>query len=222
MSDHQPFIPAELDEAGLPANQFRVLCHLWRRGETYSNAATIAKVCRLKRDTVFECLAELERGGYINRTPRPGQTTIIQPAPIRGTGKDINPPRLGGQEVSRSGGQHPSRLGGHKGNPIKAIPRREESAPLALEIPDPLPFPSDAFRNAWSDWQQHRKEIKKPLTPTSTKQQLRNFAEMGEARSIAAIRHTIGNGWQGIREPDAPRGTAPPKPRDFRSDQVGI
>lgn len=85
-----------------------------------------------------------------------------------------------------------------------------------------LPFTSGAFGEAWNDWKQHRVEIKKKLTPTSIKQQLANFAEWGESRSIAAIRHTIGNGWQGLREPDAPINSAPPRNRDLRSDQVGI
>jgi hypothetical protein len=90
------------------------------------------------------------------------------------------------------------------------------------QTPPPLPFSSAAFAEAWEDWKQHRKEIKKPLTFTSTKQQLQNFAAWGEVRSIAAIRFTIGNGWQGIREPDAPRNSAPARTRDLRSDQVGI
>jgi len=66
----------------------------------------------------------------------------------------------------------------------------------------PLPFPSPEFASAWADWQQHRKEIKKPLKPTMIRAQLATFAEWGEARSIAAIRHTISKGWQGLREPD--------------------
>jgi len=61
---------------------------------------------------------------------------------------------------------------------------------------------TDTFREAWSDWEQHRREIKKPLTPTSIKQQLRQFQEIGHERSIAAIRFTVGKGWQGIEEPN--------------------
>ena len=66
-----------------------------------------------------------------------------------------------------------------------------------------LPFASVEFKATWSDFEQHRNELKKKLTPTARKQIFADFAEWGEARAIAAIRHTIGKGWQGIREPDA-------------------
>jgi hypothetical protein len=65
-----------------------------------------------------------------------------------------------------------------------------------------LPIQSEAFREAWLLWCQHRTEIKKPLKPTSCDQQLKQLAEWGEARAIAAIRYTVAKGWQGIQEPD--------------------
>jgi hypothetical protein len=61
-----------------------------------------------------------------------------------------------------------------------------------------LPFSSDEFREAWNDWEQHRREIKKPLTPTSTEHQLKTLASIGEAEAIAAIHRSISNGWTGI------------------------
>lgn len=65
-----------------------------------------------------------------------------------------------------------------------------------------LPFDSNEFRESWTDWIKHRREIKKPLTPTSTKQQLAKLAAMGETRAMQAIVHTVANGWVGLREPD--------------------
>jgi len=215
-----PFIPAWLDDAGLTPAQFRVACHIYRRGDSFSNAATIAKTCRLKRDTVFEALSHLETAGFIKRTSRPGQTTLIEPVPFEGMGSD-NPSRLGGREVSRLGGQDPSRLGGHKGNPIKDIPLRKVPKEL-FPISESLPFLSNEFKTAWESWEKHRREIKKKLTPESIQQQFKKFASMGEARSIAAINHSVANGWQGIFEPKAEPGTAPTKTRELRSDQVGI
>jgi hypothetical protein len=61
-----------------------------------------------------------------------------------------------------------------------------------------LPFSSDEFRKAWSEWEQHRREIKKPLTPTSIRKQLEDLAKMSEAESIAAMHRSIASGWQGI------------------------
>ena len=79
-----------------------------------------------------------------------------------------------------------------------------------------LPFNTEAFARTWSDWVSHRVEIKKPLTATSVKQQLSKFVDWGEPRSIAAINHTIANGWVGLREPDGDRTNKyPPIPEDF-------
>ena len=74
---------------------------------------------------------------------------------------------------------------------------------------DKPPFPPcldcDEFREVWTAWIAHRKEIKKPLTPTSIGQQLRKLSEWGLSRAIEAIRHSIANGWQGIFEPPSNR-----------------
>ena len=195
--NHDPFIPSSLDESGLQAAPFRVLCHLWRRGKTFSNAATIASICRMKRNTVFQSLSDLEKAGFIRRTPRPGQTTLIEPVPFGDTGGNDDPSRLGIRGVTRLGIQDPSRLGIHKGTPTKAIPLRQSKEAAFPE----LPFSSDQFKEAWSNWRQHRKEKKIPITPTSTKMQFKKLSVMGEARAIAAINHSTAEGYQGIYEP---------------------
>ena len=97
-----PFIPAWLDELDLRPAAFRVYCHLWRRGTTHSSTSTIAKVCRIKRDTVFQILGELEKAGLLEKTIRPGQTSLILPTPSNGvtpkegvttqTGQHLPPP----------------------------------------------------------------------------------------------------------------------------------
>jgi hypothetical protein len=82
---------------------------------------------------------------------------------------------------------------GQEGNPLKGIHLRVSNKE---EIE--LPFSSDVFREAWTDWEQHRREIKKPLTPTSTRKQLEDLAKMSEGEAIAAMHRSIANGWQGI------------------------
>lgn len=66
----------------------------------------------------------------------------------------------------------------------------------------PLLLSTDAFAEAWRAWLQHRREIKKPITPGSQteREQLKTLEAWGEARAIAAIRYTIFKGWQGLRE----------------------
>lgn len=76
-----------------------------------------------------------------------------------------------------------------------------------------LPFSSPDFSLFWGNWLQHRQEIKKPLTPTSAKQQLEKLKDIGEARSIAALKHSMANGWQGIFEPDPSKTPPTPPPK---------
>jgi len=66
----------------------------------------------------------------------------------------------------------------------------------------PLPFDSPDFVLFWENWEQHRKEKKAKLTPTARNQQLEKLKDMGEHRAIAALKHSLANGWTGIFEPE--------------------
>lgn len=72
-----------------------------------------------------------------------------------------------------------------------------------------MPFSSPEFAEAWSDWIAHRKEKRAPIKPTMAKSQFKKFAEWGETRSIAAIRYSIFNGWQGMFEPTPGKSNSP-------------
>jgi hypothetical protein len=75
----------------------------------------------------------------------------------------------------------------------------------ALVFPESLDCPE--FKAAWSKWEKHRREIRKRLTPESIESLLKKLDGWGLARSLAAIDHTVSNGWQGLREPEKPNGT---------------
>ena len=80
----------------------------------------------------------------------------------------------------------------------------EPSAPVAskkAEIPIPALLDTPEFRTVWADWEQHRREKKQTITPTTRNRQLKNMAEIGVVRAIAAIEESISQGWQGIYEP---------------------
>lgn len=87
----------------------------------------------------------------------------------------------------------------------KAPTKKQENSP---EIPKALD--TEGFRQAWELWQTHRKEIRKPLKPTTTKLQLAKLESMGPHRAIAAIRYSIEKGWQGIYEPENSNGSFAP------------
>jgi hypothetical protein len=62
------------------------------------------------------------------------------------------------------------------------------------------------FRKSWAEWLEYRKQIKKPLSPLSQQKQLNKLKFWGSARAVAAINHSIANGWIGIFEPQGENG----------------
>ena len=97
-------------------------------------------------------------------------------------------------------------------------PKKRKSFDVsAIEIPEALN--TAGFLNAWDRWCDHRREMKKPLTKTSTEHQLKELAGMGESRAIAALHHSVKNGWQGIYEPTktATASEVPSGPRSWRN-----
>jgi len=71
-----------------------------------------------------------------------------------------------------------------------------------------LPFDSAEFAAAWGEWCQARREQKKPLTPTVAHRQLLQLSDLGQRRALAALRHSVTCGYQGIFEPKTGNGSA--------------
>ena len=124
---------------------------------------------------------------------------------------------------------------GPKADPTKPIPNTQEEEAASGESPSasksgkakpsgfdpsnvelPPPLRTDRFREAWREWITHRREIRKKLTPTATAKQIKQLADWGEDRAVAAIEHTVAMGWTGLREPDSAttrNGSPPPPPK---------
>jgi len=58
-------------------------------------------------------------------------------------------------------------------------------------------FPSWLNKEKWEEWTQHRKEIKKKMTPMTIKKQLQ-FLSLHQKDHIKIINRSIMNGWQGL------------------------
>lgn len=101
--------------------------------------------------------------------------------------------------------QHGGQAAGGEAPPSGQRGRTGKRATANDAVP-PIPSTLDTspFREAWALWQQHRRERRQALTPTATAQPLADVANLGEARAVAAIRHSIASGYQGIyeRKPD--------------------
>ena len=134
------FVHSSLDDAGLTANEFRVYCHLARRsgnaGDAFPSAQSIADVCRIHKDTVWDVLRSLERRGMVCRKPRVGMSTVYvlttpdqwtQDAPPETEGYPSDSPTgNGGVGPTGNGGVGPTGNGGvlgysTEGSPLKSI-----------------------------------------------------------------------------------------------------
>jgi hypothetical protein len=76
----------------------------------------------------------------------------------------------------------------------------KEETKSKLEVMDVLPFGSDAFLTAWTDWLTYKKEKKQKLTPKTKEMQLRTLGAKTELEAINMINQSIGNGWTGLFE----------------------
>lgn len=97
-----------------------------------------------------------------------------------------------------------------------ASPKEKEEGALEKKanfmefIPMSLKCRND-FMDAWTDWCEYRKQIRHSLVESTAIQQLKKMDAWGATRSVAAIRHTIENGWQGLFEPvSKPQSSAKP------------
>jgi hypothetical protein len=84
-------------------------------------------------------------------------------------------------------------------------PRKKAAAFDPLSIP--LPHRS-GFATAWSEFVQHRREIKAPLTPTATKRILASLGAVNEAIACEALGKSVRHGWRGV----FPESAAPQQP----------
>lgn len=215
-----------LDDANLTTEEFRVMAHVCRRcgdeengRQCDSSIPKMAKICRLNPATVRDIIVRMVEWKWLERIERPGRTTIHvarfpDPSSFKGGVQhqdrgmvSRDPSGLKGGDLSDLKGGDPSELKGDEVNPpsepIKGTQRVSNPRAAKDEIVMSLPFPSEEFAEAWRSWLQHRKEMRKPVTPSSAAKQLVKLKAMGEKRAIAAINHSIEKGWQGIFEPSA-------------------
>lgn len=62
----------------------------------------------------------------------------------------------------------------------------------------PSPFGSLEFKTAWHEWEKFRRELKKKLTESTAKKQLKFLGARAENEAIEIINQSITNGWTGL------------------------
>lgn len=93
-----------------------------------------------------------------------------------------------GKEVGRASAREATDT-----EPPKPAPK---PVPKPAHIPESLDTPE--FRQVWETWRQHRKEIRKKLTPTTEKRQLAKASQYTPEEAAWVINLSIQNGWQGL------------------------
>jgi len=215
----------------LSARAKGVLCYLKSHLDGYElSKEAVLRSFTEGRDALQQALKELKTHGYLQiekipngwrwsvsdrgqhadfqSTENPQETDPNAPVPSKMT----NPV----QHTENPQGQHTE-------NPSfptidENTNKKKKRTPPAEAAGTSLPH-GRALAKAWEDWCQHRKEIRKKLTPTSIKQQLRKLGSMREVEAVKMIEYTISMGWQGLREPEVARGgprterALPPPPK---------
>lgn len=150
------FVHSALDDAELSPVDFRIYCHLSRRagsGTAFPAAESIAKVCKINRDTVWASLARLEARGMVERVNRQGTSNVYlltKPSKWKPSGKEgvaerrgLHPAETKG--LPPSGKEGPLRISplskSKEGNPLCSFSKPNEHAlpdqeALEEEFPD--------------------------------------------------------------------------------------
>lgn len=89
--------------------------------------------------------------------------------------------------------------------------------------PDTVPFPAELetpeCRKAVDDWLEHRRQRREPATPLALEKLLKAWASSGPAQFIAAMDHSIAQGWLSVHAPKQSYGRGPP-PNDDKEAAI--
>lgn len=141
------FIHSSLDDAGLDPFEFRVYAHLARRGAIEGNAfaglRSIAKICKMNKDTANKAVLELMARKMIKRTLIRKQPTYYLTPPSQWVSPETGHPTV------RNEGTPSVRPEGTKGNPIKEIPPKAPRGGGVCESESKRMIGFDSF---WSEY----------------------------------------------------------------------
>ena len=206
-------LPNMYDDAGLDVYAFRLLAHYVRVGNCYESIRTTAKKCNMSHPTVIRARDTLAAKGFIQIQDQEKFDTlrieVVNMWSENFTRYDKNEvdqvvetlngvvERLngGGSLVERGGREIESKKEPVKKNHNKKEPIKNKPS---WNIPNNLYQPD--FVQAWEDFQQHRKEIKKKLTPLAGSRTLNKLSKYPVDVAIQMLEQSIENGWTGVFE----------------------
>lgn len=184
-----------------------------------------------KPDTAYRLLRQLEAAGVIELSHTPSITLVRLTDKGRtwnraADGSEKYPSMVGKKsEVGRKNiraGSEKSPTNQDTSNQDTNHEEQGASAPRARSKFDPLAAkPGSVSDEVWADWCRHRREIRKPLTATTCKQQERLLANHPNPDAVISL--SIANGWTGLFPEKIAHGTGSshrPASRPSAVDQV--
>ena len=194
-----------------------LLCYCWREGYIPADSSAIAQLCGCHDLAIIEpCLllfSDSEESGKLihKRLEKEREKQNEHRKERAEAGKKGAESRWGNKKPTRK--KKDSSANGSANGSAIVLPMAKNSSStssstssselISTYVDMDLPFQSADFALFWRNWIQHRKEMKKPLTPTSHKSQLAFLAGMTEGKAIASLKQSMQQGWQGIFEPDS-------------------
>lgn len=210
-------------------------------GECWPSVTTLAEKCDLSRQSVIDQIHDFEGMGWlrvirghgrsnryrlsipVNDFDQSTGTTSQPPLPPVVNGIDhhqstrlttpVNAVDPNRQEPSGESSKEPPRTVAKKATILKP-----ESNPIAI----PPQLAGEDFEKAWHEWADYRRQMKlKAYLPIGAQKLLAELSAIGKDRAIAAINHSIAQGWQGIHEPKSINGKPAPAPTIKPTDPAG-
>lgn len=186
------FIPREvLLDQEIPANAkiiFAIVQSLDNDKGCYASNEYIGGMIGLSDSAVRASLHILESKGLITRTIVDGTSRTLKTCTTQSLRAD---PRQISEATPPENKRPPRQKSGTYSNKKNTVVDNN-----SLLLP-PLPH-SEEFAKVWDEWTIFRREVKKPLTPTSIREQLKFLTEQTEHDAIASIKNSIRSGWLGL------------------------
>ena len=138
-----PFIPAWLDDENLTPHEFRIACHIGRRGDCFESARSIASHCKISRNCTLKSIkflvgkgivseAETSRGGTVLKLSYPSPSGSLESQSGSNESQEGGSLRSQGGSLESQGGSLRSQSGSNGApegtTPNKVIPLREKKA----------------------------------------------------------------------------------------------
>lgn len=182
-----------------------------RSGELSGTTEQLARIARCSTAEFDHALAELSTTKSAGVTFRNGLVTLINRRMVR------EHKRKEQQRLRQRTYQALLRCNAGTTPPSSSSYISSDN-PLPL-LPDTLGG-DQRLQSLWQSFAKHRREIKKPLTPEAARRTLAKLESWGVERAVAALEHSISNGWQGVFEPQGSAPTGPPAPPRKRASDL--